>query len=217
MRTPHPPRVFWIAHIVRATLGRLLLLIFRVKLVGRENLPASGGYVMAGNHISYADPVLLWCVVPRPTHFMAKTELWSNDFLGWCLDKFWAFPVDRGNADRTAIAKAGAYLKSGEPVAVFPEGTRNFAGEAEAQGGAAFLAMRSDVPLVPVGISGTDLIKPHGARRMRFPRITVSVGTPIRAADFDGLGRKEVVGAMTAEVMLRITGQLANARKVAGR
>jgi 1-acyl-sn-glycerol-3-phosphate acyltransferase len=216
MRTPKPPRNFWFAHVVRATVGQLLLFIFRVKLIGRENLPSSGGFVMAGNHISYADPALLWCVVPRPTHFMAKSELWGKNVMGWGLDTFWAFPVDRGRSDRTAIARAAAYLKAGEPVAIFPEGTRNFAGEAEAQGGAAFIASRSGVPMVPVGISGTERIKPPGARFMRFPRVTVSVGRPLSAEDFPGLGRKEVVEAMTSEAMRRIAEEVERAREARG-
>jgi 1-acyl-sn-glycerol-3-phosphate acyltransferase len=217
MRTPKPPRDFWFARMVRATLGRLLLLVFRVRMVGGENLPSSGGYVLAGNHISYADPMLLWCAAPRPTHCMAKSELWGNSVMGWGLDMFWAFPVDRGHADRTALGKAKAYLEAGEPVAIFPEGTRNFAGEAEAQGGAAFVALRSDVPLVPVGITGTAGIKPKGARFMRFPRVTISVGPAIRGDDFPGIPRKEVVEAMTAEVMRRIAVQVANAGEVASR
>lgn len=217
MRVPRPPKNFWFARLVRGTLGRLLRLIFRVRVLGRENLPASGGYVLAGNHISYADPMLLWCAAPRPVHFMAKSELWGHPVMGWGLDMFWAFPVDRGRADRTALAKAAAYLDAGERVAIFPEGTRNFAGEAEAQGGAAFIALRSGVPLVPVGIAGTEGIKPAGARFMRFPRVTISVGQPVCAEDFPGVPRKEVVEAMTAEVMRRITDQVAHAREVGAR
>ena len=214
MRTPKPPRSFWFAHVVRATIGILLRLVFRVRLLGRKKLPAGTGYVLAGNHISYADPMLLWCAAPKPTHFMAKSELWGHDVIGWGLDMFWAFPVDRGTADRTALAKAKAYLDAGEPLAIFPEGTRNFAGEAEAQGGAAFIAMRSRVPLVPVGITGTAGIKPKGSRFIHFPRVTISVGEPVRAEDFPGLARKEVVEAMTAEVMRRVAGEVAHAREV---
>jgi 1-acyl-sn-glycerol-3-phosphate acyltransferase len=214
MRTPNPPRDFWFARLVRATLAKLLLLVFRTRLIGRENIP-EGGAVLAGNHISYADPALLWCIVPRLTHFMAKSELWRHHFVGWGLDMFGAFPVDRGSADRAAIAKATAYLEAGESVAVFPEGTRNREGDAEAQGGAAFIALRAGVPIVPVGIAGTDLIRPKGSRTIRFPHVTISVGRPVRAEDFEGLGRKETVGAMTAEVMRRIATEVEHAREAA--
>lgn len=216
MRTPKPPKNFWFAHVIRGTIAKLLLLVFRVRLIGRENLP-QGGAVLAGNHISYADPALLWSVAPRPTHFMAKSELWETDFIGWGLDMFWAFPVDRGHSDRAAIQKAGAYLAAGEPVAIFPEGTRNREGEAEAQGGAAFIAARAGVPLVPVGIDGTERIKPPGSKFVHFPRVTISVGRPVRAEDFPGLGRKETIEAMTAEVMRRIGDEVVHAREAAKR
>jgi 1-acyl-sn-glycerol-3-phosphate acyltransferase len=214
MRTPKPPRDFWFARLVRATLGKVLLAVFRVRLVGGENIPATGA-VLAGNHISYADPALLWCAVPDPAHFMAKSELWGYPVLGWGLDMFWAFPVDRGSADRAAIAQATSFLAAGESVAIFPEGTRNKDGGAEAQGGAAFIALRAGVPVVPIGLAGTELIKPPGARFVHFPRVTISVGRPVGGEQFEGLGRKERVEAMTAEVMRRIAEQVEHARKVA--
>ena len=213
-RVPHPPRTFWIAHLVRGTLGAFLSAIFRTRVVGRENLPSTGGVILAGNHISYADPILLWCRSPRPVHFMAKTELWSNDVFGWGLDHFWAFPINRGASDRAALAKAGEYLKAGDPVGIFPEGTRNFEGNAEAQGGAAFLALRNDVPIVPVGIAGTDRIKPPGTRGIHFPKVVISFGKAIDPAAFEG-GRKERVEAMTTEIMRRIGEEVAGAREVA--
>lgn len=217
-RTPKPPKSFWFAHLMRATVGALLLLIFRVKLVGRENLPPAGGVLLCGNHISYADPVLLWCKVPRPTHFMAKSESWDNNVLGWGLDHFWAFPVRRGEADREAIGKATGFLAAGEPVAIFPEGTRNFDGTAQAQGGAAFIAMRAGVPVLPVGVAGTDRIKPPGARMLRFPKVVISFGERIDpAAALPEGGRKERVEALTAEIMRRIGEELERAREVAGR
>lgn len=217
MRIPKPPKHFWIAHVVRATLGNLLKALFRVKLLNAERIP-SGGVILAGNHLSYADPVLLWCKSPRPVHFMARSNLWDTTFLGWCLDQFWAFPVRRGTADREALGQAGAYLKAGEPVGIFPEGTRKFkrGDEDDARGGAAFLAMRNEVPIVPVGIAGTDRIKPPGAKWFRFPRVVMAVGEPIVPAAFEG-GRKEKVEAMTAELMRRIDEQVGRAEEVAKR
>jgi 1-acyl-sn-glycerol-3-phosphate acyltransferase len=213
-RVPKPPRSFWFAHTVRATVGALLASLFRTGVVGHTNVPAKGGVILAGNHISYADPVLLWCRSPRPVHFMAKSELWENTVLGWGLDLFWAFPVNRGAPDRTALARASDYLKNGEAVGIFPEGTRNRDGEAQPQGGAAFLAMRSEVPIVPVGIAGTDLISPKGSRGIRFPKVVISFGRAIDPSAFEG-GRKERVDAITAEVMLRIGEEVAHAREVA--
>ena len=110
-RVPNPPRRFWLAHTVRATLGALLAATFRTQVVGRENLPATGGVILAGNHISYGDPILLWCRSPRHVHFMARADLWEHFILGWGLDHFWGFPVKRGAADREALTRASALLQ----------------------------------------------------------------------------------------------------------
>jgi 1-acyl-sn-glycerol-3-phosphate acyltransferase len=216
MRTPHPPRSFWFARVVRATLGALLVAMFRVSLPGADRIPR-GGVILAGNHLSYADPILLWCRSPRPVHFMARSDLWEHDVLGWGLDHFWAFSVHRGAADREALQQASAYLKAGEPVGIFPEGTRKFHGDAEAQGGAAFLAIRNGVPVVPVGIAGTDRIKPPGAKTFHFPKVVMAVGEPILPDAFPEGGRKERVEALTAEIMERIGEQTERAQEVLAR
>jgi len=213
-RVAKPPRSFWLARTLRVTIGALISAAFRTKVIGRDNLPATGGVVLAGNHISYADPVLLWIRSPRPVHFMAKSELWEITIMGWFLDQVWTFPVNRGASDRTALAKAADYLAAGEPVGIFPEGTRNRDGEAEAQGGAAFVALRAGVPIVPVGIAGTDRISPKGSKGIRFPKVVISIGEPIDPASFEG-GRKERVEAITARIMLRIGEELARAGEVA--
>ena len=211
MRQPHPPRSFWFAHVVRATVGNLLPLVFRMRVVGRENIPG-GGVILAGNHVSYADPCLLWCVSPRPTHFMAKIELWDVDFLGWCLDHFWAFPVRRDAVDRDALRTAGSLLRAGEPIGVFPEGTRHSGGMGEGQGGAAFLAIHNDAPVVPVGIAGTESIMPAGTRFPRLARVVVSFGKPIEPASYLQPSRKERVDAMTTDIMGAIARELEVAR-----
>jgi 1-acyl-sn-glycerol-3-phosphate acyltransferase len=200
--------------VIRATAGALLAALFRTQVIGRANMPATGGVILAGNHISYADPILLWCRSPRPVHFMAKSELWESTVFGTGLDYFWAFPVNRGEADRTAITKASDYLKAGEPVGIFPEGTRNLDGAAEAQGGAAFLALRNHVLIVPVGIAGTERISPRSSHGIHFPKVVISFG---RAIDTEGFGgaRKGRVEAVTAEIMRRIGEEVARAGEVA--
>lgn len=213
MRTPNPPKSFAFARFVKATVGKLLLALFRVRMLGTERVP-QGGVILAGNHVSYGDPVLLWCRAPRPVHFMAKAELWEHSFIGGGLDLFWAFPVKRGAADRDALTKASALLQSGEAVGIFPEGTR---ATAEAQGGAAFLAIRNNVPVVPVGIAGTDRIMPAGSHVLHFPRVTMSVGEPIDPDRFSQGGRKERVDAMTQEIMRSIGSEVERAREAASR
>jgi 1-acyl-sn-glycerol-3-phosphate acyltransferase len=213
---PKPPRSFWFAHVVRATLGALLVALFRVSLPGADRIPR-GGVILAGNHLSYADPILLWCRSPRPVHFMARSDLWEHTVLGWGLDHFWAFPVHRGAADREALQQASGFLRAGEPVGIFPEGTRKFHGDADAQGGAAFLAIRNDVPVVPIGIAGTDRIKPPGAKMLRFPKVVMAVGEPILPDAFPEGGRKERVEALTAAIMARIAEQTRRAQEAVAR
>lgn len=215
-RASKPPRVHALAHVLRVTVAVVIAALFRTRVVGAENVPATGGVLLAGNHISYGDPVLLWCRSPRPVHFMAKAELWKVAVIGWFLDQVWAFPVKRGESDRGALTRASGYLKAGEVVGVFPEGTRNRDGGAQAQGGAAFLALHNGVPVVPVGISGTERIRPEGTKGIRFPRVVISFGAPIDPSELSAVGKKERVETMTAEIMRRIVEQVAHAREVAG-
>lgn len=215
MTGPASPSYRWtLARFLRVTVAKLLVLLFRVRAIGLENLP-DGGAILAGNHQSYADPVLLWCKTPRPAHFMAKAELWEVPIVGWVVARVWAFPVRRGAADREAIRTAVELVQEGELVGVFPEGTRHQAeGLGEAHGGAAFVAMRSGAPIVPVGIAGTDRIMPEGKRFIRFPRVTMSFGAPLYPSHYDHLGRKDRVTMMTGEIMRRIAAQIETAKEV---
>lgn len=198
------------ARFLRVTVGRLLLTIYRVRLVDAENIPATGGFILAGNHVSYLDPALLWCVMPRETHFVAKSELFENKLLGWFLQNVWAMPITRASADREAITRASTLLTGGEPVGMFPEGTRRRPGSeastdlGAAHAGVAFIAIRAGVPVVPVGIVGTDKALPKGAKIPRFPRVTIRIGEPVSPDEFTEGGRKEKLAAMTAEIMKRI-------------
>lgn len=166
-------------------------------------MPADGGVVLAGNHVSYLDPVVIPAGLWRRVSFMAKSELFAKPVLGWLMSMLYAFPVRRELADREAIATAGKRLEDGWAVGIFPEGTRVFGGEVAGQEGAAFIALRAGAPLVPVGIDGTGRVRPRGVRTFRLPRITVVFGEPIDPASFPG-GRKERVAAITAELMARI-------------
>lgn len=208
-------RGYLFGRAVRNTAGRLVPVLFRTRVIGAEHVPP-GGAVLAGNHVSYMDPILLWCAGPRPVHFMAKRELWDSRFFGWALDRFWAFPVTRGEPDRSAISKATELLKAGELVGVFPEGTRAGADTDDlgtAHGGAAFFALRADVPIVPMAFVGTERVWPRGQRWPKLRRVSITFGEPILPADIDpSLGRKERVDALTGILMGRIAAELEKAR-----
>ncbi len=207
---------FAFARAVRATVGRVVLALYHTSFVGEEHIP-DGGAIIAGNHVSYLDPTLLWCGAPRHVHFMARSKLFQKGILGWGLPRLWAFPVRRGKPDRAAIARATELLSEGDLVGIFPEGTRVRHHGADAElgeghGGVAFIAMRANAPVVPVGIAGTDRAWPPGRRLPRFPKVTIHYYEPVDPSDFAEGGRKERVEAMTAEIMRRIAAARRDAR-----
>jgi len=201
------------AWVLKATLCKLALVAWRVKVIGAEHLPREGGTLLCANHIALMDSLLLWCIrLPRQPHFVAKSELYNvsgtkGKLLAWIINMVGGMPVERGTADRAMITRATDLLTRGEWVAIFPEGTRKKDGDpealGEAMGGAAYLAMRANAVLVPIGIAGTDQILPKGARLPRFPRVTYVFGEPIDPASFEGR-RKEKVTAITDELMAAI-------------
>lgn len=207
-------RRYLLARVLRATIGRLVLLLFRTEMHGADRIPP-GGAILAGNHVSYMDPVLMWCASPRPVHFMAKRELWDSRIIGWALPRLWGFPVTRGEPDRQAITTATDLLRGGELVGVFPEGTRRTdAGSppGEAQGGTAFIAIRAQAPVVPVAFVGTDRVWPRGKRFPRLARTAIYIGQPIDPASVaPEAGRKERVEALTRVIMDGIAAEIERA------
>lgn len=207
-----------LARFLRATVGKLVLAAYRTRFLGKERLPREGGYILAGNHQSYLDPILLWCGTPKPTHFIAREDLFERRIIGGGLRRFWGIPIKRGAADREAIQRATAILKAGEPVGIFPEGTRRRPGQegsdaVDAHAGVAFIASRAGVPVIPVGIVGTDRALPRGAKVPRFPRVTFSYGEAVRPEEFEALGRREALDAMTREIMRRIGEEVERAKE----
>lgn len=155
-------------------LCRTILITFRrMEVLGLENVPVRGGLVLASNHKSYWDPVIVGCALPktRQVYFMAKAELFDIPLLRLIINNLGAFPVKRGGADRSAIRTALNYLASGEIVGIFPEGTRNKSeGMLEPHLGAAMLATRANVPVLPVAVLGS---------RGFFSKVKIIFGSPI--------------------------------------
>lgn len=133
------------------------LLIFRVKIIGKEHIPQNGAFIVAGNHLSILDPVIISFITSRPIHFIAKAELFRTKFTKWLFESVKTIKVERGTNDISAIKKSLAVLKKGEILGLFPEGTRTGGKniEANVKSGAVMFAHRANVKILPVAISAS--------------------------------------------------------------
>lgn len=155
----------------RAIAKALFKIFYRVKVVGEITLPEDKGYIICSNHIHAIDPGFIGCFTSRPISFMGKKELFAKPFWNWFLRKLNGFPVDRGSGDIGAIKTAVAILNENNVIAIFPEGTRSKTGElGEFKKGAALIASRAKVPIVPIKIEGNYKL---------FSKITLRIGGPI--------------------------------------
>jgi 1-acyl-sn-glycerol-3-phosphate acyltransferase len=173
----------WFYRPGSAICGFLARVLFGARIEGVEHIPRTGPFILVSNHCSNLDPPILgWAIgnqVSRVVHFMSKVEMRSWPVIGWLASKSGVIFVRRGEADRAAQRLALGALAEGRPLAIFPEGTRSRDGNLKSgKSGAAFLAMRSGAPLLPVGIAGTQRIFPG---RSRFPhptRVVIRIGQP---------------------------------------
>jgi len=168
-------------YVARALCWLLLKIFWRMEIIGIENLPESGGLIIASNHVSYLDPAVLVASLNRKIYFITKKEVFKNTFVSFILKSLNAFSVDRENVDMLAFKKAINILREEKVLGIFPEGTRSSNGELqELKLGAIKIAMKTGVPILPVGIIGTHKIYPRG---IKFPilfkhKIIVKYGAP---------------------------------------
>lgn len=167
--------------VLRGLLRALAGIWFRLDVVGREHLPLAGGFVVApGGHRSILDTPMVALAGPRVLRYMGAETYFNIPGFGWFLRAMGGFPVERSATDRAALRKAEWVLNNGEPLAVFPEGTRQVGPLIQPlKEGAAFLACRTGVPIVPVGIGGSARALPKGAKWARPRKITLVIGEPI--------------------------------------
>lgn len=178
--TRHELRRYRICRFIAVGISKIL---FPGPVVGTERLPSEGAYVVAPIHRSNLD----WLIVARISHrrlrFLAKAEIWKHERLGRFIETLGAMPVQRSTADRASFERCLAALRGGEPLVVFPEGTRNSGDElGPTHEGAAYLALRAGVPLVPVGLAGTERALGKGQHLPRFTRVRIVIGEPLLGA-----------------------------------
>jgi 1-acyl-sn-glycerol-3-phosphate acyltransferase len=136
----------------------LMRVWFRMRVEGREHVPAEGPVILASNHRSNMDPVLLASAVKRPVAFMAKAELFVGP-LGWIMRWIGQFPVRRGGIDREALRRTDAVLARGSMLGLFPEGTRGDGRFSAVHPGLAYIVVRQRCPVLPVAIFGTERVR----------------------------------------------------------
>jgi 1-acyl-sn-glycerol-3-phosphate acyltransferase len=196
---------------VRLVIAPLARLLYRPVVEGRENVPRRGPVILAANHLSFIDSVVIPLVAPRPVAFLAKAEYFRRPGLKGrltrtCLTGIDAIPVQRGGhrEARASLQLALDVLAEGRAFGLHPEGSRSRDGRIyRGRTGVAWLALASGAPVVPVAVLGTDRIQPIGARLPRLGKVTVRFGTPLRFTQPAGsLGQAR--RAVTDEIMAAI-------------
>ena len=193
---------------------------FRFRVVGGENLPAEEAYILAPVHRSYLDTPVGGMVTARRQRFLGKESLWSNRAAGRFLTIVGGFPVERGTADRAALRACQDVLERGEPMVMFPEGTRQYGPVVEPglmHAGPAFVAARAGVPIIPMGIAGTDHAMPGGSMFIRPIRVVMVVGEPIRPPAVEGRVPRRVVDELTEQLRVSLQECFDEAQRLAGR
>jgi 1-acyl-sn-glycerol-3-phosphate acyltransferase len=151
---------------------------FRIRIEGTGHIPAGGPVILASNHRSNMDPVLLAAAVRRPVAFMAKAELFVWP-LGWILHLIGQFPVQRGGIDREALRRTSAVLARGGVLGLFPEGTRGDGSFASVHPGLAYIVLRERCPVLPVAIFGTERVRRRFGWLPFASPVRIVVGPPI--------------------------------------
>ena len=191
---------------LRALVVGLTYLVTRTTVVGRHNIPASGPFLLAPIHRSNIDTPLAAAVTRRRLRFMGKDSIWKVPGIGWVMSALGAFPVTRGTADREALKRCISVLEAGEPLVLFPEGTRQSGPVVMPLfDGAAYVAVKAGVPIIPVGIGGSEGVMPKGSKMIRPRKCVVVVGEPI-TAERDSEGR--IPRSAVRDVTDRLSGEL---------
>jgi 1-acyl-sn-glycerol-3-phosphate acyltransferase len=196
----------------RAFLAPFARLVFRPTIIGRNNVPKRGAVLIASNHLSFADSIVLTLVAPRSVSFLAKAEYFTGrGFRGWLSKAFFsgvgAIPVLRGAgaAAQDALNDGLQVLRAGDAFSIYPEGTRSLDGRLyKGRTGVAWLALTSGAPVVPVALTGTQNLQPVGSRLPRRAKVTVEFGTPLTLAHHGPASSGRARRAATDEIMAAI-------------
>ncbi len=202
----------------RGVLVPLSRVLYRPTIEGKQNVPRTGGVILASNHRSFIDSFAIPLVSPRQVRFLAKEEYWTGTgvkggFQRAFFTSVGMVPVNRASAQaaQESLDAGLEVLKAGEAFATYREGTRSRDGRLyRGRTGVAWLALHARVPVVPVGLIGTENIQPVGSRFPRLAKVTVRFGTPIGVEAYEGQPAGKAPRQLTDDVMdaiAALTGQ----------
>ncbi len=204
------PSMYSVLHRVVPPVARA---VWRPTVTGLEHVPSTGGVILASNHLSFADSVVIPCVVPRKVVFLAKSDYFTGTGVRGTLQRAWfeglgMLPVDRDDR-ASALASLDTALEvlgRGEAFGIYPEGTRSRDGRLyRGRTGVAHLALTAGVPVVPVGLRGTEKLQPVGSNLPHVVPIEVTFGAPIEVdGRFDGVPPGRARREVTDEIMAAI-------------
>lgn len=198
---------------LRVVVRPTALAIYRPDVVGTENVPAEGPVILASNHLSFADSVVIPLTAPRQVAFLAKDDYWTGKGIkGFASRHFFnaigSIPVDRDDprAAQLSLDLALAHLKEGGAFGIYPEGTRSRDGRLyRGRTGVAWLALTAGCPVVPVALTGTDKLQPVGSNLPHVVKLRVEFGAPIDfTGRFDGVPGGRARREATDEIMAAI-------------
>jgi 1-acyl-sn-glycerol-3-phosphate acyltransferase len=186
---------------LRRTVAGFSRVYWRVTVDGRDNIP-DGPFILAPSHRSNIDGPLMCNTTRRPMLYLIKSEAWKYRWSGAFFDYFGGIPVDRGEPDRAALRRCQDVLETGDPLVLFPEGTRQSGPLIESVfDGVAFLALRAGVPIVPVGIGGSARVQPKGARFLKPAKVHLVIGEPLVVDKPEGRVPRRAVAELTARLV----------------
>ncbi|GAA1360534.1 1-acyl-sn-glycerol-3-phosphate acyltransferase [Brevibacterium luteolum] len=208
---------YWL--LKRIIVGPFLRALFRPWVRGLENIPESGGAIIAGNHLSFMDSIFVPLVAPRPVVYLAKKDYFTGRGVKGTATR-WFFrltnqlPMDRsgGSASEASLHSGLKVLNGGNLLGIYPEGTRSPDGNLyRGRTGVARLVLEAGVPVVPVALIGTDKVQPVGRMLPRLRRIGVVFGEPLDFSEYEGMaGDRFLLRSITDDIMyeiLRLSGQ----------
>jgi 1-acyl-sn-glycerol-3-phosphate acyltransferase len=204
--------IYTVLHTVVPPIAKL---IWRPNVKGLDRVPSKGGVLLASNHLSFADSVVIPVVVPRKVVFLAKSDYFTGSGVKGAVSRAWfeglgMLPVDRDDS-KAALASLDTALEvlgRGDAFGIYPEGSRSRDGRLyRGRTGVAHLALTAGVPVVPVGLIGTDRLQPVGSRLPRRVKVTVTFGEPIEVAgEYDGVPLGRARRELTDRIMTAIQG-----------